>query len=181
MDGIDKVLSGTLPDGAWSSGLKSMLIWLVISRDHACLSRARGQMGQHPLKLTVPILRAHSHRSAYLAKCSTAPAPATQHSRESRELASSGYNLGPVALAASVMLTMTDDFSAHDLSDIWTNVKPQMEPVSKNAQEPIHLIHHAGTMNGPSPEIADASHSFFIGWRHLKILAYEHRDILNPT
>ncbi|KAG5291605.1 hypothetical protein I7I48_03463 [Histoplasma ohiense] len=67
-----------------------------------------------------------------------------------------------------------DDFSAHDLSDIWTNVKPQMEPVSKNAQEP-------GTKNGPSPGIADASHSFFIGWRHLKILAYEHRDILNPN
>ncbi|EEH05324.1 predicted protein [Histoplasma capsulatum G186AR] len=42
MDGIDKVLSGTVPDGAWSSGLKSMLIWLVISRGHACLSRARG-------------------------------------------------------------------------------------------------------------------------------------------
>lgn len=79
----------------------------------------------------------------------------------------------------SVMLTMTDDFSAHDLSAIWTNVKPQMEPVSKNAQEPIHLIHQAGTMNGPSPGIADASHSFFIGWGHLKIPAYEHRDILN--
>ncbi|QSS58182.1 hypothetical protein I7I51_07605 [Histoplasma capsulatum] len=74
---------------------------------------------------------------------------------------------------------MTDDFSAHDLSAIWTNVKPQMEPVSKNAQEPIHLIHQAGTMNGPSPGIADASHSFFIGWGHLKIPAYEHRDILN--
>ncbi|EGC46977.1 predicted protein [Histoplasma capsulatum var. duboisii H88] len=155
MDGIDKVLSGTLPDGAWSSGLKSMLIWLVISRDHACLSRARG-----PTPIDQLILQNAQQR---------------QHRRPNI------LERARISLQWSVMLTMTDDFSAHDLSDIWTNVKPQMEPVSKNAQEPIHLIHHAGTMNGPSPEIADASHSFFIGWRHLKILAYEHRDILNPT